>query len=104
MAWANFYTGQSFYRNEAEDGETVAYYSRSDVPTFSVIVHIFVASVLSLSRMADVQLSPYGAPKSQFWLLVKAVEFGRCSNSVAVGIQPRFCDTSTRVRAVTNSS
>lgn len=62
---------------DREQRETVAYYSRSDVSTLSVIVHIFVASVLSLTRMADVQLSPYEASKSQFRLFVEIVEFGQ---------------------------
>lgn len=62
----------------------------------SVIVHIFVASALSLTGMADVQLSPYEPPKSQFRLFVKAIEFGRCcSNSVSVAAIPRHGYTCT---------
>ena len=69
----------------------------------SVIVHIFVASALSLTGMADVQLSPYEPPKSQFRLFVKAIEFGRCcSNSSSRS--PRFRDTDTRVHTTSRLS
>ena len=69
----------------------------------SVIVHIFVASALSLTGMADVQLSPYEPPKSQFRLFVKAIEFGRCcSNSSSRS--PRFRDTDTRVHTTSRSN
>lgn len=71
----------------------------------SVIVHIFVASALSLTGMADVQLSPYEPPKSQFRLFVKAIEFGRCcSNSVSVAAIPRHGYTCTHNEQVEQNS